>query len=76
MPNDPLKTLSTERPLWARVPVIVRLFGIGQSSVYNLIADGKIKTCSVPVRGRAGKTRVVSIASVEEYLEKSATGGH
>jgi excisionase family DNA binding protein len=47
------------KPIWVTPSEAIRLSGIGRTMLYELIADGTIK--SVKVRGK----RLVSFASIE-----------
>jgi hypothetical protein len=63
--NLPLK------PEWIRVPEAVRVSGISRSSLYELIAAGKIKSFSNRQRGAVRGIRLISYDSLMAYLEKA-----
>lgn len=66
---------STPRPEWLRPKDIPKYFGIGRSKVYELIADGKVKSVSLRQRGQKHGTRLVSYDSLAAYFESLASGG-
>lgn len=63
------------RPEWLRPNRVPHYFGIGRSRVYELIAEGKIKSVSLRQRGQKHGTRLISYDSVSAYLESLAEGG-
>lgn len=56
-PEDLLK------PITVRIPEVIRMTGLGRSTVYELIAAGEIDTAKV------GRATVVFLDSVERFLE-------
>lgn len=69
------------RPEWLRIPQAVQLYGLSRSTIYNLIAAGKIKS-SVPRTGHAKKqtgtnhgARLISASSLDAFISRFATGG-
>ena len=56
------------RPEWLRIPDAVRYSGIGRSSLYTLISDGKIKSVSIRKRDTVKGIRLISVDSIDEYL--------
>lgn len=59
----------TERPEWIRPKQVPALFGIGRSTLYELIAGNKIKSVSMKPRGAKHGTRLISYDSLSAYLE-------
>ena len=57
------------RPEWLRIPDAVRLFDIGRSSLYELIAEGKIKSVCLRQRGSTRGIRLLSADSLGKYIE-------
>ncbi len=57
---------SNERPLLLRVPEAASLLGIGRSKLYELIAQGEIKTV------RIGRSVRVPTQSLYSYAERLA----
>ncbi len=56
-------------PEFVRVNDVARLFGIKRGSIYNLIADGKIKSISLRIRGQKHGLRLIHMASVRALVE-------
>lgn len=59
------------KPEWIRVPAAVRVSGISRSSLYELIASGKIKSFSNRQRGAVRGIRLISYDSLMAYLESA-----
>jgi len=59
------------KPEWIRVPEAVRVSGISRSSLYELIASGKIKSFSNRHRGAVRGIRLISYDSLMAYLERA-----
>ncbi len=57
------------KPEWIRVPEAVRVSGMSRSSLYELIASGKIKSFSNRQRGAIRGIRLISYDSLMGYLE-------
>ena len=63
------------KPEWLRVPVAVRLFGVCRSSLYELIAAGRIKSTCLRKRGAVRGIRLISYDSLAAYIENAVTEG-
>lgn len=50
------------------MPDAVRFSGIGRTSLYSLIGEGKIKTINLRRPGTARGRRLVHLPSLREYL--------
>ena len=59
------------KPEWIRVPEAVRVSGMSRSSLYELIASGKIKSFSNRQRGAIRGIRLISYDSLMGYLERA-----
>ena len=57
------------KPEWIRVRQVPSIFGISKSKVYELIAEGKIKSVSLRKRGQTHATRLISYDSMAAYIE-------
>ena len=57
------------RPEWLRIPDAIKLYGIGRSSLYELMAEGKIKTALLRQRGSVRGIRLLSADSLSRYIE-------
>lgn len=68
-------TCTPSRPEWLDPKGIHKHFGITRSTLYRLIAEGKIKSASLRERGKLRGKRLVSTDSVAAFLEGLATGG-
>lgn len=66
---------TTDRPEWLDPKGIQRRFGIGKSTLYRLIDEGKIKSTSLRERGKLRGKRLIFTDSVAAFLESRATGG-
>jgi hypothetical protein len=57
------------KPEWVRVPEAIRVSGLSRSSIYELIAAGKIKSFSNRQRGAVRGIRLISYDGLMAYLE-------
>jgi hypothetical protein len=73
--KPPGRPVQEQRPEWADAKGIQRMFGIGKSTLYRLIDEGKVKSTSLRERGKLRGKRLVSTDSVSTLLESRATGG-
>jgi len=71
VPGD-LRGQTCHKPEWLRPRDAVRIFGLGRSKLYELIATGAIKSVSLRARGQKHGTRVISFDSLAAYLESLA----
>jgi|GEM_PF-1086380 len=71
------KHVSTEyvKPEWVRPSQATKVFGIGRTKLYELIAEGKIKSVSLKKRGTARGTRLISYDSLVDFVESHVDGG-
>ena len=51
---------------WAKPGVVGKPFGLGRTTVFRLLSEGKIKSAKI------GKIRLVSVDSLREYIESRA----
>lgn len=63
------------KPEWIRPKDVPKYFGLGRSTTYALLAEGKVKSVSMRKRGQRHATRLISYDSLRNYLESMATGG-
>lgn len=61
------------KPEWLTVPDAIKAFGIGRSSLYELITDGIIKSACIRKRGNVRGKRLISYDSLAAYVESFAT---
>lgn len=57
---------------WFRIPDAIRFSGIGRTSLYALIGEGKIKSALVRKRGNLRGIRIISAAGLSNYLNSLA----
>lgn len=62
------------KPEWVRPAQATQIFGIGRTKIYELIADGKIKSASIKPRGSAKGTRLISYDSLASFVESHIEG--
>ena len=55
-------------PEFGRVRDVERLFGLKRGTVYNLLRDGKIRSCLLRVRGRQSGVRLIDLDSVRALI--------
>ena len=60
------------KPEWMRLPTAVVYSGIGRSSLYALIGENHIRSAVVKKRGNIMGIRLVSVSSLDDYLNKLA----
>ena len=65
----PTDTTAAIKPEWLRVQQVPAIFGIGRSKLYELLAEGQIKSVSLRKRGQVSGTRLISYDSLAEYIE-------
>ncbi len=56
-------------PEFGRVRDCQRLYGLKRGTLYNLLADGKIKGVLLRVRGQKSGVRLIALRSVRQYIE-------
>ena len=62
-------TPTTAQIKWMRVPDAVRYSGMSRAKLYQLMAEGKIKTASVRQKGNLRGLRLFSGESIDAFLE-------
>ena len=55
-------------PEFGRWRDVERLFGIKRGTLYNLVAEGKVKSVSMRRKGNVHGCRLFHLASVSQYL--------
>ena len=58
-----MNSSALQQPIAVHIDEAVRLSGIGRTSLYTLITDGRIRTV------RLGRRRLVLVESLREFLE-------
>ncbi len=62
-----------KEPEWVRIGAAVHLFGIGRTSLYNLLATGKVRSVCIRKRGSVRGIRLVSADSLRCYISSFAS---
>lgn len=75
LPNE-RKQLNSfgQDPEWSRVPEAVRRFGLGRSTIYELIRNREIKTALIRKRGNTRGIRLISTDSLRAFVERFVEG--
>ena len=72
MTTEPISVASpnnaTPLPEFGRWRDVERLFGIKRGTLYNLMAEGKVKSVFLRHKGNVHGCRLIHLASVSEYL--------
>jgi len=55
-------------PEFGRVADVTRMFGIKRGTLYNLLADSKIRGVLLRVRGQKSGVRLFDMASIRDYI--------
>jgi hypothetical protein len=63
------------KPEWLRIPDAIRFSGLGHSSLYELIKEGKIKSVCLRKRNNIRGVRLISADSLSSLIESAANGG-
>jgi hypothetical protein len=61
------------KPEWLRIPDAIRFSGLGRSSLYELIREGKIKSVCLRKRNNIRGVRLISADSLSSLIESAAT---
>lgn len=71
------KTTATVQPSaeWLRPADVRHAYGIGRSLLYELIREGMVRSICLRREGRRGGMRLVSAASLRDYIESHAEEG-
>jgi hypothetical protein len=65
------ETENNNKAVWLRIPGAVRTRGIGRSTLYQLIAEGKIKSRLIKARRDSIRgIRLISADSLDEFIER------
>ena len=64
-------TICTAKPEWLRIPDATRLFGIGRSSLYELITAGKVRSVCLKQRNALRGIRLINYDSLKAFIEEA-----
>jgi helix-turn-helix protein len=79
---NPLESIDDSgqiRPGWIKTEAAARYSSIGKTKIYELINQGILRTSTPFKKGNTPGTRgvrLISLKSLDEYLEAHAEGGH
>ena len=79
MEKDPVSLsypAAVESPVWIRVPQARQLTNLSRSKIYELLAEGRIRSASLRDPGQRHATRLIDRADLLRYLDGFATGGN
>jgi len=62
-------TAQVEQLQYARTVEIQRLFGLARGTIYNLLKTGRIRGCSLRVKGKKSRLRLIDVSSVKSLIE-------
>jgi excisionase family DNA binding protein len=72
---QPPSTPTVFRPIWLRITEASRLFGLGRSTLYTLIGEGRIRTKLVKTRRDAvSGIRLISFDSLDQFIKGHVEG--
>lgn len=57
------------KPVWIRLPEVVRLYGLSRTKAIQLSQAGKIQSVSLREHGMTKATRLFNVASLEAFIE-------
>ena len=57
------------KPVWIRLPEVVRLYGLSRTKAIQLAQTGKIQSVSLREQGMSKATRLFNVASLEAFIE-------
>ncbi len=72
MNSTPPPTPAGITPEYLRVKEAVRFSGLSRAKLYEALTDGRIKSYSVRDPGKTRGTRLISVASLREFVESHA----
>lgn len=68
-----METPRVTTPEWLRIPEATRLTSLSRSTLYELIAERKIRSSSLRRRGKRRGVRLVHRESLLAFIEANAT---
>ncbi len=57
------------KPVWIRLPDLMRLYGLSRTKAIQLSNEGKIQSVSLREEGMSKATRLFNVASLESFIE-------
>jgi hypothetical protein len=74
-PVDPGADVTRLKPEWLRIPEAMRLFGLGRSALYELVAAEKVESMAFRKPGTTRGVRLIRYDSLASYLQSAAREG-
>jgi hypothetical protein len=75
--NAPIAaSVVSSEPEFAGINEAIRWSGVGRTSLFALIKEGRIRSINLRQPGRARGRRLIHLASLREFLLAHAEGGH
>lgn len=72
----PLRIAPTDAEAkWLRVSDACRIYSLSRVRIYELIASGEIRSCSLKKKHHIRGARRLLRSSLDDYFERHATGG-
>jgi hypothetical protein len=63
------KPVEATKPEWYRIPDATRVSGIGRSSLYGLVKEGKVKSVCLRKRNSSRGIRLINADSLSAFIE-------
>ena len=63
--------MNSEPTQWMRAKQVLLVFGIGKTTLYRLVKEGRIKSTPIVKPGASKGVRVFSVESIKEFLATS-----
>jgi len=70
VPRSAVKKLETSHGnrRFGRFSDVEALYGLKRTTTYNLLKEGKIRSCALTVTGKRCRARLIDLDSVEEFI--------
>jgi transposase len=67
--KNPAKADTSGQPSeYGRVEEVQQRFGLSKGTIYNLLRAGRIRGCSLQVKGKRSRIRLIDMSSVSELI--------
>jgi hypothetical protein len=73
--NLVIEELSAIRPRWAAIKAAVAYSGIPRYRIFELVAEGKIRSAVLKRKGLIRGRRLIDLESLDAWISKHASGG-
>jgi hypothetical protein len=70
MTTQPVSACQTTqlKPEFGRIRDVEHLYGLKRGTTYNLLASGRIRGCTLRVKGKKSGVRLIDLESVGQYI--------